>query len=302
MELRATRNKRGDENKNRWEVLRSCVMRCGVKEAAYPIKEKVQQVRKCWGYGKEEHCLWACPKRAACPGKGEVQQKEVRRMEAERMTKEVKCSKCGRKRENTVWILESVARGKICPSCEKGKGKAIKVVHPEKEEAQLNRSWWREEEEARNQGWLRSRSERGWIMDRWMMTIAECVDCGTERKWEELDQRQGHPPIEFFRDNRCPECQENWEAGQWEVSRGNATQIQCVGCRKIDAVPGRLSMEEICHMKCAQCMENEKQKAAEAVMTVLDSPGLSAIDQLWLDSLWEAEMLALPNLSCSPEF
>ena len=68
------------------------------------------------------------------------------------MTKEVKCSKCGRKRENMVWILESVARGKVCPNCEKGKEKRIDAAHPEREEVQLKRSWWREEEEARNWG------------------------------------------------------------------------------------------------------------------------------------------------------
>ena len=47
---------------------------------------------------------------------------------------------------------------------------------------------------------------------------------------------------------------------------------------------------------------NDLPRTRLGVMTVLDSPGLSAIDQLWLDSLWEAEMLASPNLSCSPEF
>jgi len=77
------------------------------------------------------------------------------------MTKEVKCSTCGRKGENTVWIPESVARGKVYPNCEKGKGKRIDTARPEREEVQLKRSWWREEEEARNQGWLKSRSERG---------------------------------------------------------------------------------------------------------------------------------------------
>ena len=41
---------------------------------------------------------------------------------------------------------------------------------------------------------------------------------------------------------------------------------------------------------------------ALGVMTVLDLPGLLAIDQLWLDSLWEVEMLALPDLSYSPDF
>ena len=97
------------------------------------------------------------------------------------------------------------------------------------------------------------------------MMIVKCVDCGTERKWEELDQGRGHPPVEFFKNNWCLECQENWEAGQWKVSRGNATQIQCVGCRKIDAVPGRLSMKEIRHMKCVQCVEKEERKTAEVV-------------------------------------
>jgi len=117
--LRATREKCSDENKNRWEALRSRVMRCGVKSVV-------------------------------CPVKGEVQPKVVRRTEAEKMTKEVKCMKCGRKGMNTVWIPEKVARGKMCPTCEQEKGKRIDAACPEKEEAQLKRRWWKEEEEARN--------------------------------------------------------------------------------------------------------------------------------------------------------
>jgi len=101
-ELRATREKRGDKNKNRWEILRSHVMRCGVKSAAHPIKENAQQERRCWEYSEVGHCLWACLKKAACPVRGEAQPKVVRRTEAERMTKEVKCSKCGKKGENMV--------------------------------------------------------------------------------------------------------------------------------------------------------------------------------------------------------
>jgi len=138
-------------------------------------------------------------------------------------------------------------------------------VYPKREEVQLKRSWWREEKEARNRGWLRNQLERGWIMDRWVVTIVECVDCGSEGKWEEIDQEQGHLLVESFRNNRCLGCQENWEAGQWEVSRGNVTQVQCVECRKTDAVPGKLSMEEICHLKCAQCVDKEEQKAREVV-------------------------------------
>ena len=97
----------------------------------------------------------------ACPVKREAQQKVVRRTEAERMMREVKCEKCGRKGMNMVWIPESVAKGKRCPSCEGGKGKRIDAVHPKREEAQLKRSWWREEKEARDRGWLRNQSERG---------------------------------------------------------------------------------------------------------------------------------------------
>ena len=90
-----------------------------------------------------------------------MQPKVVRRTEAEKMTKEVKYSKYRRKGENMVWIPESVARGKVCPNCEKGKGKRIDMAPPEREEAQLKRSWWREEEETRNWGWLRKRLEIG---------------------------------------------------------------------------------------------------------------------------------------------
>ena len=87
--------------------------------------------------------------------------------------------------------------------------------------------------------------EREWITDKWVMTIAGCIDCKAEEKWEEPNQGQRHLPENFFENNWCPECQENWEMGQWEISRGKATRVQCVECRKVDAVPGRLRMEEI---------------------------------------------------------
>ena len=38
-------------------------------------------------------------------------------------------------------------------------------------------------------------------MDRWMVTIVDCVDCGMEGKWEERNQGWGQPPREFFKDN-----------------------------------------------------------------------------------------------------
>jgi len=155
-ELVATRQTQGGENINRWEVLRSHVMRCGVKSVVHPIRGNVQQKRRYWRCGEKGHCLWACPKKATHPEKGEAQQKVVRRTEVERMTREIKCVKCRRKGMNTVYVPESVAKGKICPSCENGKGKRINTAHPKREEAQLKRSWWREKKEAQNRGWLRS--------------------------------------------------------------------------------------------------------------------------------------------------
>jgi len=76
-----------------------------------------------------------------CLEKGNTQQKVVGRTEVEKITKEVKYVKCRRKEMNTVFIPISVARGKICPGCEKGKGRSINIAYPNEEEAQLNRSW-----------------------------------------------------------------------------------------------------------------------------------------------------------------
>ena len=94
------------------------------------------------------------------------------------------------------------------------------------------------------------------------MTIAGCVDCKVEGKWEEPNQGQGHPLKNFFKDNWCPECQESWEARQWEVSRGRVTKVQCRGCGKIDAIPGRLRMEEIRDMRCLQCEEKREERSS----------------------------------------
>jgi len=88
----------------------------------------------------------------ACPLKGNAQQKVVRRTEVERMVREVRCAKCRRKKMNTVFIPENVAKGEICLGCEEAREKRINVVHSDGGKAQLNRSWWGEEEKARKQG------------------------------------------------------------------------------------------------------------------------------------------------------
>jgi len=67
----------GSENK--WKVLRTRVMAEEEdRHAVCSAKRKAQQERRCWGYGEEGHCLWACPKKAAHPGKGKAQQEKLR--------------------------------------------------------------------------------------------------------------------------------------------------------------------------------------------------------------------------------
>jgi len=124
-------------------------MRYRVEHAAHPTKGNLQQERKCWGCGDVGHCLWACPKKETCLEKGDAQQKVVRRTEVEKMTREVRCAKCGRKGTNAVFIPESVAKEKTCPGCEEAGGRRINVACPNGGEAQLNRSWWGKEEKAR---------------------------------------------------------------------------------------------------------------------------------------------------------
>ena len=86
------------------------------------------------------------------------------------------------------------------------------------------------------------------------------MDCEAERKWERPNQGQEHLPEIFFKNNWHPECQENWEVGQWEVSRGRAMKVQCVECGKVDAVPERLTIEEIQDIRYSQYGKKEKKE------------------------------------------
>jgi len=51
-------------------------MRCKEeREVVHSIRREAQQEMKCWGCGEVGHRLWTCSTKAACPSKGEVQQK-----------------------------------------------------------------------------------------------------------------------------------------------------------------------------------------------------------------------------------
>ena len=55
---------------NKFEVLRSRVMQCGVREVRR--QEVVREVVKCFGYEEEGHKKWECPKKKERSNKGEV--------------------------------------------------------------------------------------------------------------------------------------------------------------------------------------------------------------------------------------
>jgi len=91
---RNCRNKEGEEKgtiapQNKFEVLRSRVMQCGVEER---MIRSVRMVVKCFKCGKEGHKCRECPqwerkeKRVACPREGKAHQRErrQRRMEEEK--------------------------------------------------------------------------------------------------------------------------------------------------------------------------------------------------------------------------
>jgi len=74
-EIEAEREQRGGLQENRWRPLEYRVMRCDEeREVACSMRREAQQEVRCWGCGKVGHCLWTCPKGAAHPSKGEVQQ------------------------------------------------------------------------------------------------------------------------------------------------------------------------------------------------------------------------------------
>jgi len=55
---------------NKFEVLRSRVMQCRVREVRR--QEVVREVVKCFGCGRERHKKWECPKKKERSNKGEV--------------------------------------------------------------------------------------------------------------------------------------------------------------------------------------------------------------------------------------
>jgi len=114
-ELREARGTRGEESKNRWEALKSRVMSCGVERAACPIKGEAQQyIRRCYGCGEAGHYVQRCPRKAAHPKRGNVQQREVRAavMERKREIKR-KWAEGEREAEKRGWLVERSERGWI---------------------------------------------------------------------------------------------------------------------------------------------------------------------------------------------
>jgi len=161
-------------------------------------------------------------------------------VEAERMTKEVRCNECGRKGENTVWIPESGARGKVCPNCEEGR--KINAAHPKKGKAQqkevrsveikekVKRKWhWREEKAARG-GYLVERKERGWIErrgERWCaVSLVTCGYCGENGE----DEGDNFVKLDSVHDMWCQGCERYKDRLDREVRQGRKFKNKCDIC------------------------------------------------------------------------
>ena len=77
-EIEAEREQRGWWFENRWKPLKCRVMACKEERmAVHSTRREVQQEVECWGYREVGHCLWKCPKKAAYPEQGKVQQKKL---------------------------------------------------------------------------------------------------------------------------------------------------------------------------------------------------------------------------------
>jgi len=78
-EIEAEREQRGGLQENRWKLLKCRVMASEEERMAVcSVRREAQQTVKYWGYGEEGHCLWTCPKKAACPVQEEAQQWKLR--------------------------------------------------------------------------------------------------------------------------------------------------------------------------------------------------------------------------------
>jgi len=106
-----------EESENKWEVLRTRIM-AGEEDrhAARSAKRKAQQERRCWRCGEEGHCLWACPKKAAHPGKGKAQQEELRGRIEEKEGVKRKWHREEIQAANRGWLVSRNERGWITNS------------------------------------------------------------------------------------------------------------------------------------------------------------------------------------------
>jgi len=81
-EIEAEKEQKGKLYENRWKLLEYKVMACNEERMVVcSIRREVQQIIKCWGCGKEGHCLWTCPKRVVHPVQGKAQQRKLRCVE-----------------------------------------------------------------------------------------------------------------------------------------------------------------------------------------------------------------------------
>ena len=70
------------------DLANTTVMGCEEdRRTACSVRRQAQQGVKCWGCEEMGYCLWVCPNKVAYPVKGEVQQKQVRKVEVKEVVK-----------------------------------------------------------------------------------------------------------------------------------------------------------------------------------------------------------------------
>ena len=232
-EILAERRRKSESRGNKFVPLLSKVYRRMEGEImARPYEGKVQPTT-CWGCGEEGHVLWGCPNRAVQPRRAEAQQ--VRKVEKR------KCGKCGGNNH----------REQRCPSVKLwGEGWGLK------------RKWHEGKERAIRRGVLVERCERGWVEQEQVVTMVRCVDCGVSgtRAWRGPTWR--YYDKDDLRNNRCLECEERWEKGMWDVSRGKRMTRQCRACRKDDSLPTNEWSPDVQGWACNLCVEREEKIAS----------------------------------------
>jgi len=215
------RELREESCKNRWNMLRSRVMRSeGEREAAHSRRREAQQGVKCWGCGEAVHCLWVCPKKAVHPTRGKAQQKEVRRAVEGKEVVSRKWHWNERKAERGGYLVERRERGWI----ERRRGGGWCTV------SLVTCGYYGEEGTNEGENFVK----QDCVHDMW------CEKCGLKREWLDREVATGRKSK-----MRCTACGKKWVAAKkMEVEVGECNKCEDKRRRKEAAQPREVKTQQ----------------------------------------------------------